>query len=520
MGRIYTERERQLQKKLIPLNIVVCIIALVCIFTILFAPIIKIDLGKILKNEQVIALINDEVSKAIGGNSDSDGPEHGGLKNREPENYAFRTRDLEDDGIEDGGNENNGDGFSFSLDNLDVSPIVSTVLTNVLKGVEGSIKISAQGAAKVLNAPEDEKVKMVLDELLLGDAVMGKFIDSVVNSITNVFENAETKQMIEEALIETVATTLESWLASNEDIPDEITEIVTAENITELTSTLRKLEDADADPESVADEFIGQLQEILGEDVNLEGADEAIRNFIVEGYEKTMNENNGEFSFEALICITVSEMVDLSEIDITSMFGELTEGSTGATAVKKLVDGDVANGDGTDDRIIVTSYSELLKNIGLDQGNLNGMKESIRATVEGTVNESVDEYKEYFGYYGYLYYAMLALTLPWIIIALLSFLHIFLKNKRITMWYVKLFGWIPAIFWLLLALAPFILKIGVVAEAIGEYVSIVTAVLGCVSSLMWICGLCYLLIWLISIFWAFPIKRKIRKERKLAKRAA
>ena len=28
-------------------------------------------------------------------------------------------------------------------------------------------------------------------------------------------------------------------------------------------------------------------------------------------------------------------------------------------------------------------------------------------------------------------------------------------------------------------------------------------------------GICYLLLWLVSIFWCFPIKRKIRKLKKL-----
>ena len=42
------------------------------------------------------------------------------------------------------------------------------------------------------------------------------------------------------------------------------------------------------------------------------------------------------------------------------------------------------------------------------------------------------------------------------------------------------------------------------------YLVPIAAVLGAVSTLTWISGGCWVLLWLVSIFWAFPIKRKIR----------
>ena len=38
--------------------------------------------------------------------------------------------------------------------------------------------------------------------------------------------------------------------------------------------------------------------------------------------------------------------------------------------------------------------------------------------------------------------------------------------------------------------------------------------MGMISSLSWISGACYVVLWLISICWAFPIKRKIRRLKK------
>ena len=38
----------------------------------------------------------------------------------------------------------------------------------------------------------------------------------------------------------------------------------------------------------------------------------------------------------------------------------------------------------------------------------------------------------------------------------------------------------------------------------------IAAIIGAISSLTWISGACYLALWIVSVFWAFPIKRRIR----------
>lgn len=45
----------------------------------------------------------------------------------------------------------------------------------------------------------------------------------------------------------------------------------------------------------------------------------------------------------------------------------------------------------------------------------------------------------------------------------------------------------------------------------------IAGILGMISTMTWISGACYILLWIISIFWAFPIKRKIRAYNKQLK---
>ena len=118
---------------------------------------------------------------------------------------------------------------------------------------------------------------------------------------------------------------------------------------------------------------------------------------------------------------------------------------------------------------------------------------------------------------------MVFFILPWLFLALISFFKIFAKNKRFMTWYVKLYSFIPGLIALALMLAPLVapkilplLKLEADSAEILSYINIACAG---VSSFTWVSGLCFVALWLVSIFWAFPIKHKIRKERKACKRA-
>ena len=51
---------------------------------------------------------------------------------------------------------------------------------------------------------------------------------------------------------------------------------------------------------------------------------------------------------------------------------------------------------------------------------------------------------------------------------------------------------------------------GLGAEMTSVAVKAIAGMGGAFASFAWISLLCYGLLWLVSVFWAFPIKRKIR----------
>ena len=53
-----------------------------------------------------------------------------------------------------------------------------------------------------------------------------------------------------------------------------------------------------------------------------------------------------------------------------------------------------------------------------------------------------------------------------------------------------------------------------IAPIVAEFLipdATIAAALGAISTLAWVSGVCYLLLWFVSIFWAFPIKHRIRQ---------
>ena len=153
--------------------------------------------------------------------------------------------------------------------------------------------------------------------------------------------------------------------------------------------------------------------------------------------------------------------------------------------------------------------------MGLDDSKKEEVKTNLKSSLESLVNDTADSFSEYFGYYGYAFYGMLAFAAPWLILFLFSFFHLFAKNKRFTMWYVKLYSWIPGLIAVTFIVAPKIMT--KVAPQMFENGEFIKTLFSGVSSMMWISGICFVLLWLVSIFWAFPIKHKIRKERKFVK---
>ena len=477
MGKLISERERKLQKKLIPVNIVVCIIALVAAITMFLTPIIKVDVGKILRDEGMIEFVEEKIDGTL--DKDLDNNEH---------------------------------------DDINYKPVLTKLVTNILSKGKGEISISAISAFRVLTASDNDKAAKVLDELLFGkNALATHLINSIVDGIANLFSTEKGREVLEEAILSTLTNQIIGSV-ENKEIIDAFNE-----HSKELIEIFKEIDNADDNGAAVAGKFIDKLDEYLGEDSQISPEDkQAFIDRVTEMYSNAQdNLGDGEkVTFENIICVTVSDNLDLSKVNIGNLFdGLFTKDGDEESGVNiKSVDQEVGDSEDEGDNTIVTNYDDLLAQMGYDKDAKDNLKEKMRSTLDNELNKLVEEkgIDDYLKYYQYVFFGMLPFIGLWLILFLFSLFHMVAQNKRFTMWYVKLFCWIPAVIWLVLVLIPKLAtKISFINDFWnGDNGNVVRAVFGGISSLTWISGLCYVLLWLVSIFWAFPIKHKIRKERK------
>ena len=112
-------------------------------------------------------------------------------------------------------------------------------------------------------------------------------------------------------------------------------------------------------------------------------------------------------------------------------------------------------------------------------------------------------------------FAMYVLAALWLLLAVFAFVHIFTRNKRVAMWYVKIFGLLP---FLLFVVVP-MLALAVLPALFAQMPAIAAAFLGMTV----IAAVCYVALWLVSVFWCHPIKKRIEPlidQQKYAARAA
>ena len=508
MGRLISDREGELQRLLIPVNILVCILSLVAALTLFLTPILKIDFGKILRDEETISYVDKMIDDTV-------------------------ADDLDE----------------ADKNEINYKPVVAMLVKSILSKGEGEISISAVSALRVLTSG-DNKAEKVLDELFFGEkALVTGLINSVVDGIGEMFSTDEGRTVLEEAIMSTLTNQIIDSV-DNKELADAM-----MKNMAELSAIFKELGNPEAeldDGAAVAQRFVDKLEESLGEGSHISDANrQSVVDHITGLYRDTKAElKEGEtVSFESIICVTLSSTMDLSGLNLGDMVGGVFSTENGESGVHiRTVDEEVGGEDSTDPegeeggstdgeteggeggttegetegeeskKKIVTNYNDLLLEIGFDKEAKETLKENIRTTLSDGVNKLLNEngLNKFVEYYGFVFYGMLVFIVPWLFLFLFSFFHLFANNKRFMMWYVKLLCWLPPMIWVVLKLVPVLAKkIKVVADFWnGEHGALAKTVLGGITTFTWISGLCYVLLWLVSIFWAFPIKHKIRKERK------
>lgn len=223
-----------------------------------------------------------------------------------------------------------------------------------------------------------------------------------------------------------------------------------------LFDKLNALERANAsNKEKLIAEFADELQAQLGEEIVDDEIKAEVCDELLSLYDETVSKTeNGKFSIEALVCISLSESAE----------------------------------DGT----AVTTYQDLF-------GSLFGEN----------FLEDAEPLKEAAAMLARLtsifVFVMLAFAALWLVLAVFAFVHLFLSEKQFLMWYVKLFGFLPC---LVFGVIPFAAR--TLAPFLGEIGSLLS-VLGAITTMTWVSGGCYGLLWLVSIFWAHPVKKRIRQ---------
>lgn len=383
------------QRKLIPLNIVVAIIALVAAVSLLFAPIVSVDAVGL--GDYITEMMNEQSSD---GDSSEEGP------------------------------------------TIDTAKIVSTVTSNM-----GNVSLTTMSLATL--AFSDDLTKTLKD---------------YVSEIGSETLKKSEKELITDVAVPMMVEMMEE--ESGEEAPDNIKNM-DADAIYDKAKALETASAGEVDEtiSALAEELQNQLGEDYISDENLADLESSIRTV----YDDTVAATDGTFTIESCICVFASKSLQES--------GEITQTFTSyADLIDYFMDSALSSGSGSD------SSSELDDTI---------------AQVEPILK--------------IVAIALLFFTAVWLILFLFAFLHLFAKNKRFTMWYVKLFGFLPC---LIFGVAP--LVAGAIVPGM-EGGAEIAGILGMISTMTWISGACYILLWIISIFWAFPIKRKIRAYNKQLK---
>lgn len=373
------------QKKLIPLNIVVAIIALVAAVSLLFAPIVSVDAVGL--GDYITEMMDEQTS---GEDSSAEGP------------------------------------------TIDTAKIVSTVTSNM-----GNVSLTTMSLAALAFSDD-------LTETLKG----------YVSEIGSEALKKSEKELITDVAVPMMVEMMEE--ESGEEAPDNIKNM-DADAIYDKAKALETASAGEVDEtiSALAEELQNQLGEDYISDENLADLESSIRKI----YDDTVEATDGTFTIESCICVFASKSLQES--------GEITQTFT---SYADLIDYFMDSSSELDDAI--AQVEPILKIVAI---------------------------------------ALLFFTAVWLILFLFAFLHLFAKNKRFTMWYVKLFGFLPC---LIFGVAP--LVAGAIVPGM-EGGAEIAGILGMISTMTWISGACYILLWIISIFWAFPIKRKIRAYNKQLK---
>lgn len=327
---------------------------------------------------------------------------------------------------------------------VDVGKMDTTVITDMFGSGDSDSSESSFG----------EMFENAEGEISVTPIDLGKIVFAGNDAFETFIDTLFVKSGIADSLIVPMA---EQTLLQQFDL------VVQEDDLSDLDAKFRALGNVHT-PEAMraaAADFIDAINALAPDTVGDDEMSTVIDTF-EEMYNDTIVATGGEYDLEKLLCVFVSDFLDLSEP--------------------------------------VTGYTDLFIGI-VDKGG------ALSNLIKNTTGFDIDMAVKIIVMIPFGIAMFTAFV--WFVMFLFALFHSFAQNKRFTMWYVKLFGALPCVIFGILPLAG-----AGIFKLLGGTFAKIAALLGCISTLTWINGGCYLLLWIFSIFWAFPIKRKIRADRK------
>ncbi len=226
---------------------------------------------------------------------------------------------------------------------------------------------------------------------------------------------------------------------------------------------------------------------------------------------------------------TIKE-IDLSEIVDTISLAETDISAAKTAYVEKVIDkadslgfqpeeGDVANIESDFDEMITkgtpeggifsVEYYVCTTSSDGEATTYEELEAQMSSTTEGSsaadsASSSMQEMNEIFSIVGFAILGVVGLSiLLWFLLALISFIKMFRENKCFHIWYVAVFAHLPFML--------FFVLFKVLNLALGETLGEAALILGSITSMTWIMGICWGALILFSFFFNIPKRRKIKK---------
>ncbi len=378
------------------------------------------------------------------------------------------------------------------------------------------ITITGEEIAQIIDYVQEQD-ESVMDS---DDSDMIKYITQDVDSTVTISLYAIDALLLGPVPdVQTVRDLLTQYVAGMEDIIDDIfADMLPRLTVYMISSTLQEslgevinieqLESVDVEQIQAVTEAItsGNYEEAreqfstVAQDVAVElgyELEEEDLNTIMEYYDEAIEagtKEDGSFSFiDALNSLAEKYDIDLSNFGLSATGSDkyLYYGSGVLATASTETDSDVET-DGTG---------------GDSVSDIDPVE-----TVESYIDSLPDELVQIIGTSLFFVAAVFIgfTSLMWLILAIVALEKIFRKDKRFSMWYVKLFCWLPCVVLVAAPMFAVYMLPGIVGETTG-LLSIVSGISISFGGSGIVSGICLAVLWVVSIFWLFPIKHKIRK---------